>query len=125
MSPVKITLKLIAPLAAGLVALSAFTPAAGAVGTCEFNDTLCVWEKPNYGGERLTMTPLPPNTSACVNLVAHGWGARVKSLINTSRLTASLFASDDCTGRPYPVEGNSGVPSLTFVANSAFVQVDR
>ncbi|MFD7660390.1 peptidase inhibitor family I36 protein [Actinosynnema sp. NPDC059797] len=106
-----------------LAALVVQAPAASAAGTCEFTNTLCAWEQANFGGARFTVAPLPPHQGVCVDLVEHGWGNRIRSTVNTSSKTASLFASDDCTGRPFPIEGNSSNPSVTFAANSVFVQV--
>jgi|1185.fasta_scaffold720864_1 hypothetical protein len=95
---------------------------AGAAGTCNFTDTLCMWDQTDFGGANLNVSPMQPNPSACVNLAEHGWGNRVRSAINTSSKTASLFESTNCTGRPYPVEGNSAKSSITFGANSVWVQ---
>ncbi len=95
---------------------------ASAVGTCTFTSTLCMWDQAGFVGATLSATPLPPNQSACVDLVQHGWGNRVKSAINTSSGTASLFESNNCSGRPYPIEGNSKKSSIEFGTNSVFVQ---
>ncbi|HEX6352612.1 peptidase inhibitor family I36 protein [Actinophytocola sp.] len=98
----------------------ALAPAAAAAGTCGYANTLCLWEEQRYGGASLTASPLGSG-GVCVDLVQHGWGERARSVINTSRHTASLFASADCTGRPYPVDGNTSVPTLSFLANSVYV----
>lgn len=106
-----------------LFAGSFLAPAATATaaGECEFTNTFCAWDQTGFLGERFTVKALPPNSGLCVNLVAHGWGDRIKSAINTNPRTASLFASDNCTGRPFPVDGNSRVPSISFAAKSVYV----
>ena len=103
-----------------LVGSAAQAPAAAAAGSCEFADTLCLWEQPQYGGATFTVTPLGSG-GTCVDLVEHGWGERARSAVNTSGHTASLFASSDCTGRPYPIDGKTSVPDLSFRADSAFI----
>ncbi|MFF1610391.1 peptidase inhibitor family I36 protein [Amycolatopsis sp. NPDC058278] len=95
---------------------------ADAAGTCPFTDTLCMWDQSDFNGASMNVLPLPPNPSACVDLVEHGWGNRVRSAINTSSKAAAMFQSDNCTGHPFPIEGNSQKPSITFAANSVFVQ---
>lgn len=107
-------------LLAATAAQVALAPTAAAAGTCDFADTLCLWEESQYGGAGFNVTPLGAS-GVCVDLVDHGWGERARSAVNTSDHTASLFASDNCTGRPYPIDGNTSVPNLSFLANSAFV----
>ncbi|WP_086664647.1 peptidase inhibitor family I36 protein [Lentzea kentuckyensis] len=99
----------------------AITPAAqAAVPDCTFTDAFCAWDQTNYEGNRFNVVPL--GSSACVDLVEHGWGNRIRSAYNNSTKTASLFASDDCTGQPYPIGGKTGQPDITFQAGSVFIQ---
>ena len=99
----------------------AITPAAqAATPDCTFTDAFCAWDQVNYQGVRFNVSPL--GSSACVDLAEHGWGERIRSAYNNSNITAALFASTDCTGRGYPVEGKSGKPDITFKSNSVFVQ---
>jgi hypothetical protein len=118
--------KLSSVLTASVVVVSAGMIAtaspAGAAGTCDFTSTLCMWDQTGFSGATLNVTPLPPNQTACVDLVAHGWGNRVRSAVNTSNGTASLFESTDCTGRPYPISGHTSQSSITFGARSVWVQ---
>jgi len=113
-------MKKIAVLLCALAGL-AVTPAAhAAVPDCPFTDAFCAWDQTNYEGQRFNVLPI--GSSACVDLVEHGWGDRIRSAYNNSTKTASLFASDDCTGRPYPIDGKTGQSSITFPAKSVFVQ---
>lgn len=109
---------------AGLLLLGsanvALAPAAAAAGTCDFTNTLCLWDQPQFSGSQFNVRSMVDG-GTCVDLVAHGWGGRARSGINTNSKTASLFASDDCTGRPYPVDPGSRSADLTFSANSVFV----
>ncbi|MDX8054510.1 peptidase inhibitor family I36 protein [Lentzea sp. BCCO 10_0798] len=99
----------------------AVTPAAHAAEPdCTFTDAFCACDQTNYEGARFTVSPI--GSSACVDLVEHGWDNRIRSACNNSTKTASLFASDDCTGRPYPIDGRTGQPDIRFQAGSVFVQ---
>lgn len=99
----------------------AITPAASAAEPpCTFTDAFCAWDQTQYQGDDFNVSPL--GSSACVNLVEHGWGNRIRSAYNNSTKTASLFASDNCTGRPYPIDGKTGQPEISFQAGSVFVQ---
>ncbi|MDQ2586683.1 peptidase inhibitor family I36 protein [Saccharothrix yanglingensis] len=91
-----------------------------AAGTCDFADTLCLWDQTNFNGAQMNLMPLPPSNATCVDLAAHGWGGRVRSAINTSSKTAALFITTDCTGHPYGVSGSA--PSVGIAANSVWVQ---
>ncbi|WP_205326449.1 peptidase inhibitor family I36 protein [Glycomyces sp. YM15] len=78
---------------------------------CNLTNTLCLYEGPDFTGERLTVSSLvQPGT--CVSLVDHGWAGRVNSAINTHTSSAALFANDDCIGGPYQVPGNSAIADL-------------
>ncbi|GAA0954232.1 peptidase inhibitor family I36 protein [Nonomuraea longicatena] len=69
---------------------------------CPFTNTVCLFDGENYAGERLTVSSL--GSSACVDLVAHGWGARAKSAINTGSRTAAMFQlHTDCLGHGAPI----------------------
>ncbi len=119
-APRKLAATLAGLLLAGAAAQVALAPTAAAAGTCDFANTLCLWEQPQYGGAGFNATPIGAG-GVCVDLVEHGWGERARSAINTSAHTASLFVSDNCTGRPYPIDGKTSVPNLSFLANSVFV----
>lgn len=85
--------------------------AAAEAGDCTFTETLCLFEGPNFTGERFTVSSLvEPGT--CVSLVDHGWAGRVNSAINTHTSSAALFANDDCVGGPYQVPGSSSIADL-------------
>ncbi|GAA2682984.1 hypothetical protein GCM10010428_51990 [Actinosynnema pretiosum subsp. pretiosum] len=90
--------------------------------TCEFSSTLCLWDRTGFTGARFTVSPFPPGTATCVDLVEHGWGERARSAVNTSTKTMALFLTDDCTGHPYPVDAGSSQSELNIAANSAWVQ---
>jgi Peptidase inhibitor family I36 len=110
-------------LAVVLCALAglAVTPAAQAAEPdCTYTDAFCAWDQMQYQGAKFNVIPL--GSSACVNLAEHGWGNRVRSAYNNSTKTASLFESTNCTGRPYPIDGKTGQPDITFKANSVFIQ---
>ena len=110
-------------IAVVLCALAGFaiTPAAHAAEPdCTYTDAFCAWDQINYEGAKFNVSPL--GSSACVDLVEHGWGNRIRSAYNNSTKTAALFASDDCTGRGFPVEPKSGKPDITFQAGSVLVQ---
>lgn len=107
-------------LLAATAAQVALAPTASAAGTCDFPNTLCLWEQPQFGGAGFSATPTG-SSGVCVDLVDHGWGERARSAINTSSHTVSLFTSSDCSSRPYPIDGNTSVPNLSFLANSAFI----
>ncbi|RAS62569.1 peptidase inhibitor family I36 [Lentzea atacamensis] len=77
---------------------------------CTFTDAFCARDQVDYQGVRFNVVPL--GSSACVDLAEHGRGERIRSARNNSNLTASLFTSIDCTGRP----------DITFKANSVFIQ---
>lgn len=114
-------MKKIAILLCALAGL-AITPAAHAAAEpdCTFTDAFCAWDQINYEGAKFNVVPL--GSSACVNLAEHGWGERIRSAYNNSTKTASLFVSTNCTGRPYPIDGKTGQPDITFKANSVFIQ---
>ncbi|MEV6237409.1 peptidase inhibitor family I36 protein [Lentzea sp. NPDC051838] len=113
-------MKKIAVLLCALAGLAVTPAAQAAAPDCTFTDAFCAWDKVNYEGARFNVSPL--GSSACVDLEEHGWGNRIRSAYNNSALTASLFASTNCTGRPYPIDGKTGQPDITFQAKSVFVQ---
>lgn len=96
--------------------------AQASTGSCAFIGTLCVWDQPDFQGEQTTFSPLPPKTTACIDLTTHGWADRIRSAINTSSKSASLFTTADCTGQPYQIAANTGRSSITYAARSVWVQ---
>ena len=113
-------MKKIAVVLCALAGLSIAPAASAAEPNCTVIDGFCAWDQTGYEGTPWNARPL--GSSACVDLAARGWGERIRSAYNNSTKTASLFASDDCTGRPYPIEGRTGQSDITFKANSVFVQ---
>jgi hypothetical protein len=86
---------------------------------CPFSNTLCLFERANFEGERFNVKALDASAGACVNLVAHGWGARVRSAVNTNPRSATLFPNPDCTGRGIGISGLEA--TLPLLPNGAFV----
>lgn len=113
---------------AAAIALSALpasaqetAPAApGPVHDCSFSGTLCLYEGPQFTGERFHVRALDPEQGACVDLVAHGWGGRAQSAANTNARSAAMFQNDDCTGHPVEIP-NGASPALAFAPSSVFV----
>jgi hypothetical protein len=95
--------------------------AARSDGECLSANTLCLFEGPNFTGERITLGSLvSPGT--CVSLVDHGWGDRAHSAINTHSNWAAMFMNDDCLGGPNPVPGNSQIADFgAFTPESVWV----
>ncbi|MEU4283600.1 peptidase inhibitor family I36 protein [Nocardiopsis dassonvillei] len=87
---------------------------------CLFSNTLCLFERTEFGGERFTVAPLTPGQGVCVDLVEHGWGGRASSATNTSTSSNAMFQSDDCTGQPMEIP-TGPTPHLSFSPNSVFV----
>lgn len=98
------------------------TAAAAPENPCPHSGALCLWDQENYQGpNRFNVKALDPNKGTCVNLAEHGWpNGRAKSGWNNNTRTASLFASADCTGRPYPLSPG-GAPTISFPSNSVYV----
>jgi hypothetical protein len=124
-SRVKYTLAVAALSAATVVAAAtpgvAATRAHAAAGTCQFSNTVCLFDQTGYNGNRFTVSSLVPN-GTCVSLVDHGWGGRALSGLNTNTSSAALFANDDCVGGPYQLPGNSGIADFGgFQAQSIWV----
>jgi hypothetical protein len=118
----KLTRLLLAVVATVAVSV-AFAPAPALAyppGACPFNNTLCLFDQPNYGGNRFTVSSLSGNP-VCVNLVAHGWGGRAQSAINTDPQAADLYGNTDCTGSWMFMYGNTGYPSIWVIPNSVRV----
>jgi len=113
-------MKKIAILLCALAGLAVTPAASAAEPNCTFTDAFCAWDKVDYEGNPWNVMPI--GSSACVDLVEHGWGERIRSAYNNSTKTASLFESTNCTGRPYPIDGKTGQPDITFKARSVFVQ---
>jgi hypothetical protein len=88
---------------------------------CPFSASLCLFERPNFGGQRFNVQALDHEAGACVDLVEHGWGARARSAINTHSKTASLLPNPDCTGHPIGVAAQGLEPTLPLLPGAAFV----
>jgi hypothetical protein len=89
-------------------------------GACPFANTLCLFDQPNYGGNRFTVSSLTGNP-VCVDLVSHGWGGRARSAINTDAQAADLYGGSNCTGSWMFMYGNTGYPSIWVIPNSVRV----
>ncbi|WP_083886703.1 peptidase inhibitor family I36 protein [Actinoalloteichus spitiensis] len=90
-------------------------------GACEFSGTFCAWDEADFEGTRFTARAWNAGAGACVDLVEHGWGDRIRSAVNTNGQQAVLFEGTDCTGAQLPVLGGSSVSSVEFPANSVLV----
>ena len=86
---------------------------------CPFSNSLCLFERANFDGARFNVKALDPNAGACVNLAAHGWGARARSAVNTNPRSAAVFPNPDCTGHPIGINGLEA--TLPLLPNGAFV----
>ncbi|WP_117214827.1 peptidase inhibitor family I36 protein [Allorhizocola rhizosphaerae] len=93
----------------------AYPPAA-----CPFTNTLCLFDQPNYGGNRFTVSSITGGP-VCVDLVAHGWGGRARSAINTHYQAADLYGGTDCTGSWMFMYGRTGYGSIWVYPNSVRV----
>jgi hypothetical protein len=90
-------------------------------GDCPFARTLCLFDQTNFNGARFTVTSVGTG-GTCVSLVAHGWGGRARSALNTNATSAALFMNDNCVGGPFQVAGNTGNPDFgTFRPKSVWV----
>jgi hypothetical protein len=105
--------------AAALIGLTVPAPAQSA-SPCPFTGTLCLFEGTGYTGAVFTASSLVPG-GTCVSLVAHGWGDRAHSVINTHTKSAALFLNDNCVGGPYQVPPGTGISSLPFTPDSVWV----
>ncbi|WP_337661898.1 peptidase inhibitor family I36 protein [Actinoalloteichus sp. AHMU CJ021] len=90
-------------------------------GACEFSGTFCAWDETGFQGTRFTAMAWNTDAGACVDLVEHGWGDRIRSAVNTHGRQAVLFEGTDCTGAQLPVRGGSSLSSVDFPANSVLV----
>ncbi|MFG3007470.1 peptidase inhibitor family I36 protein [Streptomyces calvus] len=72
---------------------------------CPFSRTLCLFDSTGYTGARFAVQSRSPSETVCVDLVAHGWGDRARSAVNTGTRAAHLYSSSDCTGTPVTVTG--------------------
>jgi hypothetical protein len=86
---------------------------------CPFSNSLCLFDKANFGGARFNVKALDPSVGTCVDLAAHGWGARARSAVNTNPRSAAVFPSPDCTGRGIGISGAE--VTLPLLPNGAFV----
>ncbi|WP_327233953.1 peptidase inhibitor family I36 protein [Streptomyces sp. NBC_01317] len=104
-------------LAAGAGTVQAAPASQSALaGSCEFSNTLCLFEGAGYAGARFTVQALPPATSACVSLAEHGWAGRAFSAVNTNSRTATLYAGENCTGASLNVEGSLSPLTVSAVS---------
>lgn len=104
------------------VALSPATASAEtAEEQCAFSGALCLYDEAGFAGEEFAVSPLPPASGACVDLVEHGWEESARSAINTGDNPAAMFQSSDCTGHPVQIPVGR-TPNLTFSPNSVYVQ---
>ncbi|MET9480904.1 peptidase inhibitor family I36 protein [Streptomyces sp. NPDC006638] len=85
-------------------------------GSCEFSNTLCLFEGAGYAGARFTVQALPPATSACVSLAEHGWAGRAFSAVNTNSRAATLYAGENCTGASLNVAGSLSPLTVSAVS---------
>jgi len=90
------------------------------VGACPFTNTLCLFDQPDYGGNRFTVQSATGG-AVCVNLVSHGWGGRARSAINTHSQAADLYGGSDCSGSWMFLYGKTGYPSIWVIPNSVRV----
>jgi len=88
---------------------------------CPFTGTLCLFERPNFDGERFTVQALDPDSGACIDLPQHGWGARARSAANTNDRGATILPNADCTGHPIGIAAGALEPTLPLQPNAAFV----
>jgi len=84
---------------------------------CPYSDTLCLFEKANFGGARFNVRALDPSTGTCADLSDHA--VRARSAVNTNSRTARLFPNADCTGHGIGISGLE--PTLPLLPNGAFV----
>jgi hypothetical protein len=99
---------------------SVASASAGSADGCP-SRSLCLYEGVGFTGEIFTVTSMVRG-GTCVSLVAHGWGGRAHSAINTHTTSAAMFANDDCIGGPYQVATNSGLPNFgPFTPDSVWV----
>jgi Peptidase inhibitor family I36 len=118
----KLRWMIIGASAAALVLCGGTTSvAAGAnAAECPSGGALCLYNGEGFTGESLALTSLESD-GTCVSLPGHGWTGPVRSVINTHRSSAALFANDNCVGGPYGVPANSSVASLPFSPVSVWV----
>ena len=102
------------------VVVTAAPASAYPVGACPFVNTLCLFDQPNYGGSRFTVSS-STGGAQCVNLVSHGWGGRARSAINTHNQAADLYGGTGCTGSWMFMYGKTGYPSIWVIPNSVRV----
>jgi hypothetical protein len=88
---------------------------------CSTTGILCLYERVDFNGAEFTVRALDPATGTCVDLVAHGWGGRAASAVNTNTAPATLYTGSNCTGLSRVVAGNSWDRALSFAAGSVFV----
>lgn len=89
-------------------------------GACPFDSTLCLFDQPNYGGNRFTVQSATGG-AVCVNLGPHGWAGRARSAINTHSQAADLYGGVDCTGSWMFMYGKTGYPSIWVIPGSVRV----
>ncbi|HKP55635.1 MAG TPA: peptidase inhibitor family I36 protein [Polyangiales bacterium] len=92
-----------------------------ALALCPSPGSLCLWDRPNFSGESLTVQASDPAVGSCIDLAAQGWGGRARSAINWNSKSASLTPNADCTGEPVEIPAATLEPSLSFSPNSVFV----
>jgi hypothetical protein len=102
----------------GVVATPAMAASSQSFAGCEFTRTLCLFDGTSYTGDRFTAQSLIPPAGACVDLVAHGWGSRAESSINTNSIAATLSSTTNCTGSSTSLTGRT--PRFTFASGSVF-----
>ncbi len=88
---------------------------------CSATGILCLYERVDFNGAEFTVRALDPAVGTCVDLVAHGWGSRAASAVNTNTASATLYTGSDCTGSSRVVAANSWNRALNFIAGSVFV----
>jgi hypothetical protein len=88
---------------------------------CNFTGPICLYDRVDFNGAEFNVRAFDPEIGTCVDLLAHGWGGRAASAVNTNTRSATLYTGTNCTGQALTVGGNSWNRALGFSANSVFV----
>jgi Peptidase inhibitor family I36 len=88
---------------------------------CPFANTLCLFERPNFGGARFELAALDGDMATCVDLGAQDWAGRARSAVNTQSHSVMLTANADCSGDALGIAANGMESLLPALPNGAFV----